>query len=168
MRRRRLARLEGLNNSTAAASSSNTIVPTSPSTPEPSKAFAGSISPSIQQQLQHAELPMEVEECNDKQCNITEMDNSGIENMEVDEDRKDTISRSRVSNFTMKKNNMDLLIKSRKNLFSSSSTIEMIYPLLFIYFYCCCFRRRVLAQKFRQITYILSYHVSCVYRGKVL
>lgn len=100
MRRRRLARLEGLNNSTAAASSSNAIVPTSPSTPESPKAFAGSISPSIQQQLQHAELPMEVEECNDKQCNITEMDNSGIENMEVDEDRKDSISRSRVSNFT--------------------------------------------------------------------
>lgn len=104
MRRRRLARLEGLNNSTATASSSNTIVPTSPSTPEPSKAFAGSISPSIQQ-LQHAEVPMEVEyQCNDKLCNITEMANSAIENMEVDEsDRKDSISRSRVSSFIMKK-----------------------------------------------------------------
>jgi hypothetical protein len=97
MRRRRLARLEGLNNSNAAASSSSAIAPTSPNTPESSKAFTGPISPSIQQ-LQRVEMPMEIEESNDKQCNITEMDNSGIENMEVDEsDRKDSISRSRVS-----------------------------------------------------------------------
>lgn len=100
MRRRRLARLEGFNNNNATASSSNAIAPTSPSTSELSKAFPGSISPSIQQQLQRAEIPMEVEESNDKQCNITEMDNSGIENMEVDEsDRKDSIPRSRVSIF---------------------------------------------------------------------
>jgi len=106
MRRRRLARLEGLNNSNAAASSSNAIVPTSPNSPEPSKAFAESISPSIQQQLQRAEVPMEIEESNDKQCNITGIDNSGIESMEVDEsDRKDSISRSRVSSFTMKEKN---------------------------------------------------------------
>lgn len=104
MRRRRLARLEGFNNNNATASSSNAIAPTSPSTPEPSKAFAGSISPSIQQQLQRADIPMEVEEGNDKQCNIIEMDNSGIESMEVDElDRKDLIPRSRVSIFTIKK-----------------------------------------------------------------
>ena len=99
MRRRRLARLEGFNNNNATASSSNAIAPTSPSTSELSKAFPGSISPSIQQ-LQRAEIPMEVEESNDKQCNITEMDNSGIESMEVDEsDRKDSIPRSRVSIF---------------------------------------------------------------------
>lgn len=104
MRRRRLARLEGLNNSNAAASSSNAIAPTSPSTLEPSKAFAESISPSIQQQLQCVDVPMEVDESNDKQCNIIEVDNSGIENMEVDEsDRKDLIPRSRVSSFTHKK-----------------------------------------------------------------
>ncbi|XP_018354562.1 PREDICTED: ubiquitin conjugation factor E4 B [Trachymyrmex septentrionalis] len=97
MRRRRLARLEGFNNNNATASSSNAIAPTSPSTSELSKAFPGSMSPSIQQ-LQRAEIPMEVEESNDKQCNITEMDNSGIESMEVDEsDRKDSIPRSRTT-----------------------------------------------------------------------
>ncbi|KAL0120658.1 hypothetical protein PUN28_008383 [Cardiocondyla obscurior] len=102
MRRRRLARLEGLNNSNAAASSSNAIAPTSPSTPELSKAFAESISPSITQQLQRVEVPMEVEESNDKQCNITEINNSGIENMDVEEsDRKDSIPRSRTASSTI-------------------------------------------------------------------
>lgn len=117
MRRRRLARLEGLNNSTAVASSSNAIAPTSPSTSESTKAFAGSISSSIQQQLQRTEVPMEIEESTDKQCSITEMDTTGIENMEVDEsDRKDLIPRSHVSSFTMKKKeitNVQVLIKSR-------------------------------------------------------
>lgn len=124
MRRRRLARLEGLNNSNAAASSSNAIAPTSPNSPEPSKAFAESISPSIQQQLQRTEVPMEIEESNDKQCNITEIDNSGIESMEVDEsDRKDSISRSRVSSFTMKEKNNRCTLKSRKDLSSFCSAI---------------------------------------------
>jgi len=112
MRRRRLARLEGFNNNNATASSSNAIASTSPNTSESSKAF-GSISPSIQQQLQRTEIPMEVEESNDKQCNIiTEITNSGIENMEVDEsDRKDLIPRSRVSIFTMlKKRNITIYI----------------------------------------------------------
>lgn len=57
MRKRRLARLAGLNTNNAAASSSNTTS-ISPSTPGPSKVFTGSIvSPSIQQ-LQHVEIPM--------------------------------------------------------------------------------------------------------------
>lgn len=100
MRRRRLARLASLNTSNAAASSSNAAAPISPSTPGPSKAFAEPmISPSIQQQLQHAEIPMEVEESSDKQCNTSGLDvDSGIETMEVEEsDRKDSIPRSRVS-----------------------------------------------------------------------
>lgn len=49
---------------------------------------------------------MEVEESTDKQCNITEMDTTGIESMEVDElDRKDSIPRSRVSSFNEEKRN---------------------------------------------------------------
>lgn len=100
MRKRRLARLAGLNTNITVAGSSTTTAPISPSTPGPSKAFAGSmISPSIQQQLQRVDVPMEVEESSDKQCNSSGIDvDSGIENMEVDEsDRKDSIPRSRVS-----------------------------------------------------------------------
>lgn len=106
MRKRRLARLAGLNTSNAAASSSNTTAPISPSTPGPSKAFAEPmISPSIPQQLQRAEIPMEVEESSDKQCNTSGLDvDSGIETMEVEEsDRKDSIPRSRVSIFILRK-----------------------------------------------------------------
>ncbi|XP_029674814.1 ubiquitin conjugation factor E4 B-like isoform X2 [Formica exsecta] len=100
MRKRRLARLAGLNTSNVAASSSNTTAPISPSTPGPSKAFAEPmISPSIPQQLQRAEIPMEVEESSDKQCNTSGLDvDSGIETMEVEEsDRKDSIPRSRTT-----------------------------------------------------------------------
>lgn len=102
MRRRRLARLASLNTNNAAASSSNTTAPISPSTPGPSKAFAEPmISPSIQHQLQRGEIPMEVEESSDKQCNTSGLDvDSGIETMEVEEsDRKDSLPRSRVSIF---------------------------------------------------------------------
>lgn len=112
MRKRRLARLAGLNTNNAAASSSNTTAPISPSTPGPSKAFAEPmISPSIPQQLQRAEIPMEVEE-SDKQCNTSGLDvDSGIETMEVEEsDRKDSIPRSRVSNFCIEKNNIQQYI----------------------------------------------------------
>jgi len=136
MRRRRLARLEGFNNNNATASSSNAIASTSPNTSESSKAFAESISPSIQQQLQRTEIPMEVEESNDKQCNIiTEITNSGIENMEVDEsDRKDLIPRSRVSIFTMlkKKKHHNLhhtcINKKQKSIcFSFSNMVKMAF-----------------------------------------
>lgn len=98
MRRRRLAHLAGLNTSNTAANSTNTTAPISPNTSGPSTAFAGSISPSTQQQFQHADVPMEVEESSDKQCNTSAIDvDSGIENMEVEEsDRKDS-PRSRVS-----------------------------------------------------------------------
>jgi len=97
MRKRRLARLAGLNTNNTTAGSSTTTS-SSPSTPGPSKAFTGSmISPSNQQQ--RVDIPMEVEESSDKQCNSSGIDvDSGIENMEVDEsDRKDSIPRSRVS-----------------------------------------------------------------------
>lgn len=100
MRRRRLARLVGLDNNCSTTNSSNNTGTISPSTPGPSKAFAGSImSPAIQQQFHNQEIPMEVEETSDKQCNTSGVDvDSGIENMEVEEsDRKEQVPRSRVS-----------------------------------------------------------------------
>lgn len=100
MRKRRLARLAGLNTNNAPAGSSNTTAPISPSTPGPSKVFAESISPSIQQQSQRADVLMEVEESSDKQSLTSGIDvDSGIENMEVEEsDRKYSfVTRSRVS-----------------------------------------------------------------------
>jgi len=104
MRKRRLARLAGLNTNNTTAGSSTTTTSSSPSTPGPSKVFTGSmISPSIQQQ--RVDIPMEVEESSDKQCNSSGIDvDSGIENMEVDEsDRKDSIPRSRVSFYIEKR-----------------------------------------------------------------
>lgn len=98
MRRRRLARLAGLNTNNAAATSSNTTAPISPSTPGPSKTFVEPMIPaSIQQQ--RSDIPMEVEESSDKQYNTSGLDvDSGIETMEVEEsDRKDSVPRSRVS-----------------------------------------------------------------------
>lgn len=100
-----MARLAGLDNICSATTSNHNVDPISPSTPGPSKAFAGQmISPSNQQQFQNPEVAMEVEENNDKQS-VSGLDvDSGIENMEVEEsDRRDTKSRSRVSilyNFT--------------------------------------------------------------------
>lgn len=100
MRRKRLARLAGLDTSNVPTNSTNSTIPISPSTPGPSKLFAEQIiSPSIQQQFQNTETPMETEENNDKQCQISAVDvDSGIENMEVEESgRKDSIPGSRVS-----------------------------------------------------------------------
>ncbi|XP_076648891.1 ubiquitination factor E4B isoform X2 [Halictus rubicundus] len=99
MRRRRMARLAGLDNISTATTSDHNAGPVSPSTPGPSKAFTGQmISPSSQQQLQNPEVAMEVEENFYKQC-VSGVDvDSGIENMEVDEsDRRDTKSRSRTT-----------------------------------------------------------------------
>ncbi|XP_076290726.1 ubiquitination factor E4B isoform X1 [Lasioglossum baleicum] len=99
MRRRRMARLAGLDNISTAATSDHNAGPVSPSTPGPSKAFTGQmISPSSRQQLQNPEVAMEVEENFYKQC-VSGVDvDSGIENMEVDEsDRRDTNSRSRTT-----------------------------------------------------------------------
>ncbi|XP_076223134.1 ubiquitination factor E4B isoform X2 [Nomia melanderi] len=99
MRRRRMARLVGLDNICSATTSNHNADPISPSTPGPSKAFTGQmISPSNQQQFQNAEVAMEVEENNDKQS-VSGVDvDSGIENMEVEEsDRRDTKSRSRTT-----------------------------------------------------------------------
>lgn len=98
MRRRRLARLAGLSTNNVAATSASTTAPISPSTPGPSKTFVEPMMPpSIQQQ--RTDIPMEVEESSDKQCNTFGLDvDSGIETMEVEEsDRKDSIPRSRVS-----------------------------------------------------------------------
>ena len=95
-----MARLAGLDNISSATTLTHNAGPVSPNIPGPSKAFAGQIiSPSKQQQLQNPEMPMEVEESNEKQCNTSGVDvDSGIENMEVEEsDRKDSKSRSRVS-----------------------------------------------------------------------
>lgn len=96
-----MARLAGLDNISSTTAVNHNAGPVSPNTPGPSKAFTGQIiSPSKQQQLQNqAEMPMEVEESNEKQCNTSGVDvDSGIENMEVEEsDRKDSKSRSRVS-----------------------------------------------------------------------
>ncbi|XP_046824698.1 ubiquitin conjugation factor E4 B [Vespa velutina] len=100
MRRRRLARLVGLDNNCSTTNSSNNTSAISPSTPGPSKAFAGSImSPAIQQQFHNQEIPMEVEETSEKQCNTSGVDvDSGIENMEVEEsDRKEQVPRSRTT-----------------------------------------------------------------------
>ncbi|KAG7198729.1 hypothetical protein KM043_001720 [Ampulex compressa] len=100
MRKRRLARLAGLDTSSSATSSSNSAGPVSPSTPGPSKSYGPqAISPSIQQNFQSPEIPMEVEESSDKQYSISGLDvDSGIENMEVEEsDRKDAVPRSRTT-----------------------------------------------------------------------
>lgn len=94
-----MVRLAGLDNISSATTSNHNTGPISPSTPGPSRAFTGQIiSPSKQQQFQNPEMPMEVEESNDKQCTSGVDVDSGIENMEVEEsDRKDSKSRSRVS-----------------------------------------------------------------------
>lgn len=130
MRKKRLARLAGLNTNNAAASSSNTTTASiSPSTPGPSKAFTGSImSPSIQQQLQRAEIPMEVEESSEKQCNTFGVDvDSGIENMEVEEsDRKDSIPRSRVSCLYDARKIKTLLMRSKCFFFFFFSAFLMM------------------------------------------
>ena len=100
VRRRRMARLAGLDSISSTTTLAHNAGPVSPNIPGPSKAFAGQIiSPSKQQQLQNPEMPMEVEESNEKQCNTSGVDvDSGIENMEVEEsDRKDSKSRSRTT-----------------------------------------------------------------------
>ncbi|XP_076166948.1 ubiquitination factor E4B [Ptiloglossa arizonensis] len=99
VRRRRMVRLAGLDNISSATTSNHNTGPISPSTPGPSRAFTGQIiSPSKQQQFQNPEMPMEVEESNDKQCTSGVDVDSGIENMEVEEsDRKDSKSRSRTT-----------------------------------------------------------------------
>ncbi|XP_017878482.1 ubiquitin conjugation factor E4 B [Ceratina calcarata] len=118
VRRRRMARLAGLDTigSTANSNHNNapsvspasvspvspvlSMSPISPNTPGPSKAYTDQIVPNIkQQQFQNPEAPMEVEENNDKQCCSSGMDvDSGIENMEVeDNDRKDLKPRSRTT-----------------------------------------------------------------------
>ncbi|XP_033342971.1 ubiquitination factor E4B isoform X1 [Megalopta genalis] len=99
MRRRRMARLAGLDNISSATTSNHNTGPVSPSTPGPSKAFTGQmISPSNRQQFQNPEVAMEVEDNFYKQC-VSGVDvDSGIENMEVEEsDRRDTKSRSRTT-----------------------------------------------------------------------
>lgn len=100
VRRRRMARLAGLDSINSGTNSNHSSGPVSPSTPGPSKAFTEQIiSPSKQQQFQNSDIPMEVEENSDKQCSSSGVDvDSGIENMEVEEsDRKDLKSRSRTT-----------------------------------------------------------------------
>lgn len=99
MRRRRLARLAGLETSISTNSSSNSGTGSiSPGTPGPSRSSSGPIMSPPTQQLQHPEAPMEVEDSSDKQFNTSGVDvDSGIENMEVeDSDRKELAPRSRV------------------------------------------------------------------------
>ncbi|XP_012285979.1 ubiquitin conjugation factor E4 B [Orussus abietinus] len=102
IRRRRLARLAGLETNCPASSSSDAGA-TSPSMPGPSKVSPGPVSSPIvrqtSQQPQQQEAPMEVEDNNEKQCNMSGVDvDSGIENMEVDEsDRKEVAPRSRTT-----------------------------------------------------------------------
>lgn len=100
MRRRRLARLAGLDTSGSLMNSNSGTGSVSPSTPGPSRMSPGpAMSPPIQQQLQHPEASMEIEDNSDKQCNTSGVDvDSGIENMEVEEsDRKEPTSRSRTT-----------------------------------------------------------------------
>lgn len=111
MRRRRLARLGGLESNGASGISNASNCLNSPSTPGPSAASIGFgvISAAQSQQLQsqpqpvdqqsmQSDTPMDTEENNEKQCNNSGIDvDSGIENMEVEEsDRKDATPRSRV------------------------------------------------------------------------
>ncbi|XP_034945689.1 ubiquitin conjugation factor E4 B [Chelonus insularis] len=113
MRRRRLARLAGLDTSTPVINSSVTNGIESPSTPGPSTVSSDMLSPiqqpsiqSPQSQLQQQqssdfqqEVPMDCEDNSEKQCNSSGIDvDSGIENMEVEEsDRKDMPPRSRTT-----------------------------------------------------------------------
>lgn len=95
--------MAGLGNINTIANINHNADSVSPSIPGPSKAFTEQIiSPSKQQQFQNSEIPMEVEETNDKQCSGSGVDvDSGIENMEVEESvRKDIKPRSRVSAHT--------------------------------------------------------------------
>ncbi|XP_015113341.1 ubiquitin conjugation factor E4 B [Diachasma alloeum] len=101
MRKRRLARLAGLETSATANTNGGNCL-SSPSTPGPSKTPGlASVSP-VQQSESHNlnnDMPMETEESSEKQLNNSGIDvDSGIENMEVEEsDRKDTASRSRTT-----------------------------------------------------------------------
>ncbi|XP_066601539.1 ubiquitin conjugation factor E4 B [Prorops nasuta] len=100
MRRRRLARLAGLDMATSPATiTSNNASPATPNTPGPSKVSPGSNTHTVQPEFQHPEAPMEVEENSDKQCNTSGVDvDSGIENMEVEEtDKKEPLPRSRTT-----------------------------------------------------------------------
>ncbi|CAK9828567.1 Ubiquitin conjugation factor E4 B [Anthophora retusa] len=100
VRRRRMARLAGLDCINSTANSNHNAGSVSPSIPGPSKAFTEQIiSPSKQQQFRNHEVSMEIEEINDKQCSSSGVDvDSGIENMEVEEsDRKDPKPRSRTT-----------------------------------------------------------------------
>ena len=116
MRRRRLARLGGLevsSNAPAAingqevtspennCSSGDTSIPTQPSNQPASPTKCKKLPPLFSPSLQNAEIPdtpMEVEDGFEKQSNTSGVDvDSGIENMEVeDADRKDATPRSRV------------------------------------------------------------------------
>ncbi|XP_068966391.1 ubiquitin conjugation factor E4 B [Bombus flavifrons] len=100
VRRRRMARLAGLDSFSSTVNSNHNNDPVSPNTPGPSKTFTEQIiSPLKQQQFQNPGVPMEIEESNNKQCSSSGVDiDSGIENMEVEEpDRKELKPRSRTT-----------------------------------------------------------------------
>ncbi|XP_046429762.1 ubiquitin conjugation factor E4 B [Neodiprion fabricii] len=99
MRKRRLARLAGLETSISTNSSNSGTGSISPGTPGPSRSSSGPIMSPPTQQLQHPEHPMEVEDSSEKQCNTSGVDvDSGIENMEVEEsDRRELAPRSRTT-----------------------------------------------------------------------
>lgn len=97
-----MARLAGLDSFSSTINTNHNNDPVSPNTPGPSKTFTEQIiSPLKQQQFQNPEVPMEIEESNNKQCSSSESRvdiDSGFENMEVEEcDRKELKPRSRVS-----------------------------------------------------------------------
>ncbi|XP_057335851.1 ubiquitin conjugation factor E4 B [Microplitis mediator] len=113
MRRRRLARLAGLESSVSAPvsppgssvnnaseSSSSPGPSTCPDLPTPSLQQQQSpTQPQVNESSSEQEVPMDFEETNEKQSNNISIDvDSGIENMEVEEqDRKDHTSRSRTT-----------------------------------------------------------------------
>lgn len=107
MRRRRLARLAGLETNIPLSNTDGSNLLNSPSTPGPSSASTVfpittlNQTPPTPQQPQNDQLDvaMDTEETSEKQCNSSGIDvDSGIENMEVEEsDRKENASRSRVN-----------------------------------------------------------------------
>ncbi|XP_043267135.1 ubiquitin conjugation factor E4 B [Venturia canescens] len=105
MRRRRLARLAGLepgtptNSNGAAGMAPASLNTPGPSKPTPLQQQVGSSTSATIEHIAQPEVAMDVEENSDKQCNTFGVDvDSGIENMEVEEtDRKDPAPRSRTT-----------------------------------------------------------------------
>ncbi|XP_014229412.1 ubiquitin conjugation factor E4 B [Trichogramma pretiosum] len=108
MRRRRLARLGGLNSSSTSSENGDQAL-SSPDVPMPDAPDAivsptkdvemPQMPPPISQDSEITEKPMQVDECSKKQMNSSGVDvDSGIENMEVDDsDKKEMTPRSRTT-----------------------------------------------------------------------